>query len=244
MGLVSGSSGRAIHGVFNTASLNLGEVLVARFTFNTPATVSEYRGGGLRIALLNSSGVDMAQDFSYSGANPNANLDPPLGYWMDFSVSSSDSGWNEESTPSIAFRESLVPRTSGRLLGTTAGGWEALESGGDPYLMLPSSTYTGQFSIERTGVDAVTLSGSLELDGAVLSSFSTSDTGSGIVSSFDVIAFAALSNTFGSSNSVGDPDNGIQFTNINISVIPEPSTYALLFGAFGLAWVLIRRRRR
>lgn len=247
MVLVSGTSGRAIHGAFTPTSLNVGDVLVARFTFNTPATVSDFRNGAFRIALLNSSGLNMAQNFSYSGSNPNPDLDLPLGYWMDFSVSQSESAWPVEDGviqgPNISFRQSLEPRTSGRLLATTAGGWETLGSGGDPYLIMPLSTYTGQMSIERTGADSAILRGSLEADGVRLTFF-REDVSGGIVDSFDVLAFAMLSNAFGSTNAADHPDNGIRFTNVNIAVIPEPSTYTLLFGAFGLALVLIRRRRK
>src|SRR5262245_5959957 len=40
LGMVTGSSGRGIHGVFPTQSLaNVGDSLVATYTFTTPATV-------------------------------------------------------------------------------------------------------------------------------------------------------------------------------------------------------------
>lgn len=33
-------------------------------------------------------------------------------------------------------------------------------------------------------------------------------------------------------------------TTITLAAIPEPGTYALLAGCFGLTWVMLRRRRR
>ncbi|MCC5838692.1 MAG: PEP-CTERM sorting domain-containing protein [Opitutales bacterium] len=49
---------------------------------------------------------------------------------------------------------------------------------------------------------------------------------------------------------IGFRNSGIEGTagqmtisNISLAVIPEPSTYALIFGFLGLAWVLYRRRR-
>lgn len=233
MGLVTGSSGRAIHGAFDVASINVGETLVAEFTFNTPATIGD-RTNAFRIALLNSSGTDMAQNFTYSSTNLNPLLDPPVGYMLSVDVSAGGGNMN--------IRESLTARSTGVLTGSLTG-WAGLGSGGDNFTFAPSSTYTGIFSIERTGVDAVTLSASILQGSTLISSHSVSG-GAGIVNSFDAIAFSALANTFGSSNVVGAPDNGVDFTNVTISIIPEPSTYALLFGAFGLAWVLIRRRRR
>lgn len=35
---------------------------------------------------------------------------------------------------------------------------------------------------------------------------------------------------------------GEQLTSLQISVVPEPSSFALLAGCFGLAWVMVRRR--
>ena len=51
--------------------------------------------------------------------------------------------------------------------------------------------------------------------------------------SFDMLAFHANSNIFGSSNTPGEPDNGIDFSNVTIefNAVPEPSSIVLLLGA-------------
>ena len=59
---------------------------------------------------------------------------------------------------------------------------------------------------------------------------SDSGTYNGRVSSFQLYTFDAGS----------DPNNAILYN--NFSVVPEPGTYALLFGCFGMAWIALRRR--
>src|SRR5690606_17360103 len=58
MGLISGGSGRGIHGAFTQGTVNVGHQLSASFTFNTPASVAPDldgpKGEGLRIGLFNS----------------------------------------------------------------------------------------------------------------------------------------------------------------------------------------------
>src|SRR5688572_5795918 len=49
LGMVTGSSGRGIHTVFPTQSLsNIGDSLVATYTFTTPATVGTGQTGAFR----------------------------------------------------------------------------------------------------------------------------------------------------------------------------------------------------
>ena len=40
----------------------------------------------------------------------------------------------------------------------------------------------------------------------------------------------------------GDPANNLYFNNLSVSAVPEPGTYALLFGCTAFLWVALRRR--
>jgi hypothetical protein len=59
MGLVTGSAGRGIHTVFPTQTLaNVGDSLIATYTFTTPATVGPTSGAGVfRVGLFDTLGV-------------------------------------------------------------------------------------------------------------------------------------------------------------------------------------------
>lgn len=233
MGLVSGGSGRGIHGVFPSTSIGIGETLVLTYTFTTPATVNTLgnKTDAFRIALMNSGSTDMAQDFSASSSSPEPLLDVPLGYYTDFDVATSTDG--------VTLREGIAVRSTGRLLGTSTG-WDFMEDGGvTAYEFLPNTTYTGTFLISLTGADALTLTSGI----AGLTSHSNTDASAPVITSFDTVAFHVNSSVFGSSSNPGDPDNGIVFSNVRVEVIPEPTTYAVLFGALALGIVAFRRRK-
>src|SRR5215211_9447928 len=57
LGMVTGSSGRGIHGIFPTQTLaNVGDTLIATYTFTTPATVGTGATGGFRVGLFDTLG--------------------------------------------------------------------------------------------------------------------------------------------------------------------------------------------
>jgi hypothetical protein len=239
LGLVTGTSGRGIHGTFTAQTLGIGDTLTATFTFTTPATVTTSGGGGsnFRIGLFDTTGHDLAQDLSASSGSPNAEYNNLNGYMMDFDVNPTTTSTN------IGFRE-RTNASSGQLLASTSD-YTSLSSGGDSYSFAPNTTYTGVWSLTRTGADTLDLSGSLYLGATLLSTYTGTDS-SGITSTFGALAFHANSNIFGSSGTPGTPDNGIDFSNIKIEVtaIPEPSALVLTFiGLAGLVFANHRRRR-
>ena len=63
LGMVTGTSGRGIHTVFPTQTLaNVGDKLVATYTFTTPATVGSGGSGAFRVGLFDTLGRGMHPD--------------------------------------------------------------------------------------------------------------------------------------------------------------------------------------
>ena len=233
LGLVSGGSGRGIHGTFASQSLNFGDTLKATYTFATPATVGTAQSAAFRIGFFDTTGKPgLAADITASSGSPNAIYNNLFGYMMDFDI--------RTGTENIGFRE-RTNSSSGQLLSTTVD-YSVLASGGSSYSISSNTTYTGEFSITRNQDGSLSFTGSLFQGATQLSTFTTSDA-SASTTSFGMLAFQANSSTFGSVNTVNTPDNGIDFSNIRIELIPvpEPSAFALL--ALCGAGILLRRRR-
>src|SRR6187200_2268723 len=96
LGLVTGTSGRGIHGTFPTQTLNVGDTLKATFTFTTPATVGTNLQAALRVGLFDGNASTSA-DLNSSSGSPNAAYNSLQGYLMDYDVNFS--------TANIQFRE-------------------------------------------------------------------------------------------------------------------------------------------
>jgi hypothetical protein len=237
LGLISGSSGRGIHGTFAPQTLAEGERLTVTFTFTTPNAVGSNLSTAFRIGLFNrSNNAALEADLSASSGSPNALYNPVSGYMLDFDVNLVPS-----TDANVTFREKdPVPGSTGQLMSTTTG-FVTVGSGGVPYTISGDKTYTGVYSVARTASSILELSGSLSDSSGVLSSFTTTDA-SPSATTFDMLGFHAITNAFGNNTTAGDPNNGINFSNITIDVspIPEPGT-ALL--ATGFACLALRRRR-
>ena len=232
LGLVSGGSGRGIHGTFASQTLGIGDSLRATYTFTTPATVGTARDAGFRIGFFDTTGKPgLAGDLNSSTASPNAIYNNLFGYMTDFDVGTG--------TENIAFRE-RSNASSGQLLSTTAD-YTTLSTGGSLYSFAANTTYTGVLTITRTGAGSLDLTSTLFQGATQLSTYTASDA-SASTTSFGMLAFHANSVTFGSVSTVNTPDNGIDFSNVQIELlpVPEPSAFALL--ALGSAIVLRRRR--
>lgn len=217
LGLISGGSGRGIHGTFASQSLTVGHTLTATFDFTTPATVGTAKSAGFRIGLFDTTGhlPGLESDLTASSGSPNANYNALDGYMMDLDVITG--------TEDISFRE-RTNALSGQLMATTAD-FESLSGGGNVYTFAANTTYRGVISVSRTGSDNLQLKGELYQGATLLSTHTATDT-SGITSAFGMLAFHVGSSTFGSSTSAGQGvDNGITFTNIIIKVVsPAPLT--------------------
>ncbi len=233
LGLVTGTSGRGIHATFAPQTLGLYETLRATYTFTTPATVGTALASPFRVALMDFNNPGLAANLTASSSSPQPLYVGLPGYMADFDV-------NTGATADTAIRKHDLASTLGRLLGTTSE-WLSLGSGPDAgYAFTPNTEYVGVLAITRTGDDSVDIFSSLSQGGNLLCSYTQADT-SAIANHYGLLAFWANSGTFGSSATPDTADNGIDFSNVKVEYIPEPSGAALL-AAGALVLSLWRRR--
>jgi hypothetical protein len=237
IGLVSGSSGRQIHGIFPTQTLaNSGDTLFTSFDFTTPPTTAS-GSEDIRFGIFDHLGrgldpTKLGQDTSYSSGSPNPDYSGLPGFYSELDVESADSGTN------LNIRRS-DPSTTGRLISTSSGFSNEGSSSDIGYVIAANEQHTATISATRTaggGLDITTtfLGNSFTINDPAPNSFS-----------FGMLAYGASSGAFGSSNSPDDPDNGIDITNVKVEFIPgipEPSTLLLLVGALVASPVGYRRK--
>jgi hypothetical protein len=251
LGMVTGSSGRGIHTVFPTQTLtNVGDKLIATYTFTTPATVGTPGSAPFRVGLFDTLGRALLDaDVSSSSGSPNAvygwgtGASPAgpgtaglPGYMMDMDVGAGG-------TEDLNFRQhdAGTVNPTGRLMGTTTGFASISPSGPDgAYTFAPNTTYTGSMTLTRISATDMQVTGTLgAASHTVTDAFDSTSVG--------MLAFWANSATFGSSATPGEANNGIDFSNVKVEFIPipEPATVTL----FGMAALLLairagRRERR
>jgi len=212
LGLVSGGSGRGIRTTFIPQTLAEGQTLQATFTFTTPDTIGTDRDSAFRVGLYDKLGrMELEGDQSASSKTPNKFYDGLPGYMMDLDIN-----LNDANAANIDIRKHKSD-TQGRLLGTTKG-YKRLGGGGDPYQFMARQSYTGVFSLQKVS-SGIKISGSLSQQGEHLTDFSLIDEGSD-VNNFGMLAFHVNSKTFGSSKKKDTPDNGLDFSNIKVEVLP------------------------
>ncbi len=212
LGLVSGGSGRGLRTTFAPQALAEGQTLQATFTFTTPETIGSDRDSAFRIGLYNKLGrSELESDQSASSKQPNKNYDGLPGYMIDFDINLKD-----PASANIDIRKHKDD-TQGRLLGTTKG-YKRLGGGGEPYQFAANQTYTGVMAVKKFS-SGIEISGSLSQHGNVLSHFSIVDPNSD-VNNFGMLAFHVNSKTFGSSKKKEEPDNGLDFSNVTVEVLP------------------------
>lgn len=237
LGLVSGSSGRGIRATFPDATIERGDSIKATYTFTTPDTVGDNRSTGLRAALFDKPSSGLEADLEASSSNPEPLYDGVVGYWSDFDVNTG--------SENVFLRERNPLDNQGRIMSTTSA-YFSLGGGGDSYSFLPNTEYVGTLEVSRSGpneaIDSVDITATLSQGGALLSSHTETNQFT-LVTTFGMLGFHVNSRTFGSVNTPGSPDNGIDFSNVVVEVhrIPEPTAAVLL--AWGLAVSVDRRRR-
>lgn len=215
IGLVSGTSGRQIHALFETQTLaEAGDSLKATIVFSTPATVSP-TGDDLRIGLFDhleqTSADELGQNTSYSSSSPNELFSDLSGFYLEIDIENAD--------PATDFDvRTSDPSVSGRLL-ATSDGFTALGSGPDVgYVIDPNSQYTVTLTLTRTE------SGTLEIQTDLGDDTHTSiDEAPSF--SFGMLAMGASSGGLGSTNEASDDpnivnDNGIDIDSFTVEFLP------------------------
>ena len=251
----SGSSGRGFHGVFASQSIaSVGDKITVTYSFTTPATVGD-KSTALKVGFFNSNGATAANPNNDSEGSPRAIVGDPI--HTQSSLGSTDTGWdtvygeavdldaNFSGTSNFGFKSKTSAVATGRLLNSSTG-WTSQGSNVDgAYTIVANTSYTGTFSIENVGGDLYDLSASISSGGSELAS-ETREGKTIAANTFDIVAFNHSSNAFGSTNSGGVADNGIDYTNIQVAFtqVPEPSAYALLLGAVAVVIAVARRKQR
>lgn len=235
LGFVTGSSGRGIHTTFATQSLAIGETLRVTYSFTTPTTIGSNKASAFRVGIFDTQErAGLSADLTASSGSPNTLYNGLGGYISIFDV-------NTGSTADIDLRKQDTAATTGRLMATTVG-FDALGDSADTgYAFTTSQNYTGIFTITRTGADTTTVTSTLSWGTTRLDTHTENDI-SGSTYEFGLLAFHVNSNTFGSTSSQGQPDNGIDFSNVTVEFIPEPSMFGLIF-ASGCATLVLKRRQ-
>jgi hypothetical protein len=214
LGLVTGTSGRSLHGTFPPQVLELGDTVRATYTFTTSATVGNNRSTAFRVAMFDFNNTGLAADLLANSSNPQPLYTNLPGYMVDHDV-------NTGATADQNVRKHNV-NISGRGMSTTSEYTALGNSGIDfGFPILTNTEYTGVFSVTRTDFEEMSIQCSLKLAGAGtnLTSITRSDVGD-IANNFGMLGFHANSSTFGSVNTKGEfADNGITFSNIKIEVI-------------------------
>jgi len=208
IGLVSGTSSRQIHALFDSQSLsNAGDVLKTSVSFVTPATVAT-TGEDIRIGLFDSfgrTGIDqLGQNTSFGSTTPNVDFSDLPGFYLELDIESADSGTD------LDIRKS-DPSTTGRLLTTTTGFTQLGRSDDIGYVIEPNTQYTVDFTLLRTEA------GELEITTDFLGNTFTVVDANPLSFDFGMFALFANSNAVGSANTPGIEDNGIDITNVIVN---------------------------
>ena len=233
----TGSSGRAIHGLFAPQTLAaVGDSLEVTIDFTTPATIGtndeNFRFGLFSTDRAPNGQADYKMDISASSNSPNPILNHLAGFYGDVDNINA-------SNTDLEFRTHDVNGSpTGRFMTTTTG-WDLISQGPEGQITLSSNeSYTARLFIESNDPTLATLDVTVEIlnaSGDVLSTHNDSlfvnDQSGGEIGvntlSFDMLGIYASSSAFGSSNSVGNSDNGIDISNVTItktsdSIIDEP----------------------
>jgi len=250
-GLVSGTSGRTMHGLFETQTLaSIGDQVIVSATFITPATVGatneEFRIG-LFDHLGRTGSEELGQNTSFSSSSPEPLYNDLPGFYATIDIEAADPATDLDLRRNEIEGAITVPPTqTGTFLASSSNFDSIGSSSGDAgYAIVANTSYTITFTVERIAdndadtFDNIEITTQLFQGTTLLAEITREDGGSELsIGSFDIGMFAAQagSNAAGSSSSASaggeaaaDNDNGIDFTSFNVSFFdadgvsePEP----------------------
>jgi len=154
----------------------------------------------------------LKSDLNSSSKSPNPLFDGLLGYMIDYDVNLPDT---TETTIGVYRRNDL---TTGRLLGAM-NGFTKVGEGGTDYSFFPGQIYTGSMTLKNL-LEGVEITGSISHFGKMLSQFNTIDRNL-YIDNIGMLGFHVNSKVFGSSKEVNTPDNGIDFLDVKVEILPK-----------------------
>ena len=204
LGFITGSSGRAFHGVFAPQTLsNIGETTELIFNFTTPDSVGTndvFRYGLFNTGTNpNTSQADFLQNVSSTSFNPNPLLGTlnvtnnagvslsdnigPAGFYGQINVNANPSqtaGFETRTHNVNNVVSGLAGTPSGRLLATNVGFDQIAFDPTPGFAIAPNTDYTGRLSIELVANGLVDITQSLSTGGignsSTVSNVSIADT--------------------------------------------------------------------
>jgi hypothetical protein len=127
---------------------------------------------------------------------------------------------------------------SGRLIATSSGFTNLGSSPDIGYSIVADTSYTVELSATRSATGEIVFTTDF-----LGNSYSVVDAAP-LSYDFGLLAFGSSSGAFGSSNSPGDPDNGIDITNVSVTFVPVPEPSSVVLCLLGGLVLLLGKRRR